>query len=59
MKVASIATYRERLDVLPDAIKSLESQVDIIHVYFNESTDKDFDEAVLTMMDIDYNHNFE
>lgn len=35
MKVASIATYSERLDVLPDAVRSLAPQVNIIHVYYN------------------------
>jgi hypothetical protein len=35
MRVASIATYAERLDVLPDAIKSLYNQVDLIKIYYN------------------------
>lgn len=37
MKVASIATYRDRLDVLPDAINSLAPQVDIVQIYYNDT----------------------
>ena len=40
MKVASIATYAGRLDVLPDAVKSLAGQVDKVVVYFNGGTAK-------------------
>jgi hypothetical protein len=36
MRVASIASFRERLDVLPDAVNSLLPQVDIVSIYFNE-----------------------
>jgi len=37
MKVASIATYEERLDVLIDAVNSLSPQVDVVQVYFNDT----------------------
>lgn len=39
MKVASIATYAGRLDVLPDAVRSLAGQVDLIHIYYNGKVD--------------------
>jgi len=39
MKVASIATYAGRLDVLPDAVKSLAGQVDVVHIYYNGKVD--------------------
>ena len=35
MKVASIATYADRLDVLIDAVASLVEQVDIVQIYWN------------------------
>jgi len=35
MRIASIATYRDRLEVLPDAINSLAPQVDLVQIYFN------------------------
>lgn len=35
MKVASISTYADRLDVLPDTVRSLANQVDKVVVYYN------------------------
>jgi hypothetical protein len=39
MRVASIATYVDRLGVLPDAVRSLAPQVDVVQIYYNGEPD--------------------